>query len=328
VAVCRYSNERDFLSAVVNLVHATFVVIVVTAIAFRITGVPYQMLMFGEVPRAQGFLSEPSGVGTFLAGYVAYALTYRKYWWLAPAGAALLLANSVIAFIGVGAAVAFYAINQFFVVPKSRVILRRVLLYAVPASFVILALMSGPISSFATQVRAEMSLTSFSQTAVYQIVFDRLLSAMSTLQTGIDLVRSGANVSEGGLFRYTTVLLLLNDLVHSWRGVIGYGLGAHAQLMEARQMSLLDFGFLPLALSSFGLVIGFAVFATVANIISESDQPLAIFAGPFLFVALINSAGGLHGYSVVVVAALLLWRSKRILRLAGGQRVSMDGRPC
>lgn len=306
VAIVRYASPKDFLKAVINLVHITFVIIIISSIAYRITGVPYQILMYGDVPRAQGFLSEPSGVATLLAGYVAYALYVRKYWRLAPAIIVVVLSGSVIAYFGFIAALAFGGISLLVASPPSRVMLRRIILYSVPVLFVFLATFSGPISTFATEIRASISLTSFGDTVVYRVVFDRLLEAMSVLQTGIDLARAGANITEGGLFRYTSMLLLVGDLAQSWRGLAGYGLGAHAQLMQAQQMSLLDFGLLPLAFSSFGLPLGFLLFAFVANLMSRSEHPLAIFATPCLFVGLFNSAGGIHGYSIAIVTALFL----------------------
>ncbi|MEJ6788908.1 hypothetical protein BrevBR_05095 [Brevundimonas sp. BR2-1] len=306
VAIVRYSTPEDFLKAVINLIHVTFIVIVVSSVAYRITGIPYQIIMFGDVPRAQGFLTEPSGAATLLAGYVAHAIFVRKYWRIVPAIIAVALINSVIAYTGFIAAFAFGGISLLVASPANRVLLRRIILYSIPVSFVFLALASGPISSFATELRASISMTSFGDTMLYRGVIDRLLQAMSVLQTGIDLVRAGGNVTEGGLFRYTSILLLMDDLAHSWRGLTGYGLGAHAQLMAAKEMSLLDFGLLPLAFSSFGLPLGFLLFAFMANFMSRSEHPIAIFGTPCLFIGLFNSAGGIHGYSLAIVAALFL----------------------
>lgn len=314
VAIVRYSSPDDFLKAVINLIHVTIAVMIVTSIAYRITGVPYQIILFGDVPRAQGFLSEPSGTATLLAGYVAHALFVRKYWRLAPALIAVVLSNSVIAFLGFGAALAFGGIALLVSSPARRVLLRRLLLYSVPVLFAFLAIFSGPISSFATEVRANIIGTSFGDSTLYRAVFDRLLEAMSVLQTGIDLTRAGANVEQGGIFRYTSMLLLINELAQSWRGITGYGLGAHAQLMQAQQMSLLDFGLFPLALSSFGLVLGFLLFGFVANLMSRSDSAIAIFATPCLFIGLINSAGGYHGYSIAIVTTLFLLKFNGVRR--------------
>ena len=316
IAIVRYSSPDDFLKAVINLIHVTIAVMIVTSIAYRITGMPYQIILYDDVPRAQGFLTEPSGTATLLAGYAAYALYVRKYWQLIPALIAVVLSNSVIAFIGFGAALAFGGISLLIKVPSNRVLLRRIILYSVPVLFAFLAVFSGPISSFATEMRANIIGTQFGDSTLYRAVFDRLLEAMSVLQTSIDVTRAGANVDAGGIFRYTSMLLLINDLAQSWRGLTGYGLGAHAQLMQAQEMSLLDFGLFPLALSSFGLIFGFLLFGYVANLMSRSDHPIALFGTPCLFVGLINSAGGYHGYSIAIVAALF------ILKFTGGARRS------
>lgn len=316
VAVVRYSSPEDFLKVVINMIHLTFIVIVISSVAYRITGVPYQIIMFGDVPRAQGFLTEPSGAATLLAGYVAYAIFVRKYWRILPALVAVALINSVIAYTGFLAALAFGAISLLVSSASNRVLLRRIILYSVPVSFVVLAMAAGPISSFATEMRADLGPSPFGDTVLYRAVIDRLLQAMSVLQTGIDLVKAGANITEGGLFRYTSILLLLDDLAHSWRGLTGYGLGAHAQLMAVRELSLLDFGLLPLAFSSFGLPVGFLLFAIVANLMSRSDHPIAIFGTPCLFIGLFNSAGGLHGYSLAIVAALFLMKHASVRKAA------------
>jgi hypothetical protein len=311
VAIVKYATPEEFLEAAINLIHFTFAVIIISLIVYRVTGTPYQIIMYGDVPRAQGFLSEPSGTATLFAGYVAHALFVRKYWRLVPAIIAVALSNSVIAYLGFGAALAFGGISLLVSSHSNRVVLRRVVLYSVPLSFAVLAIASGPISTFATEVRASMAMTSFGDTTLYRVVIDRLLEAMSVLQTGIDLTRAGANVTEGGIFRYTSMLLLINDLAQSWRGLTGYGLGAHAQLMEAQGMSLLDFGLLPLAFSSFGLPLGFLLFGFVANLMSRSEHPVAIFGTPCFFVGLFNSAGGIHGYSLAIVSALFLLKLAR-----------------
>lgn len=311
VSIVRYATPTEFLNAAINLIHFTFAVIIISLIVYRITGTPYQIIMYGDVPRAQGFLSEPSGTATLLAGYVAHSLFVRKYWRLVPAAVAVALSNSVIAYLGFSAALAFGGISILVASSSNRVLLRRIILYSVPVSFAFLAIASGPISTFATEMRASVSITSFGDTTLYRVVIDRLLEAMSVLQTGIDLTRAGANVTQGGIFRYTSMLLLINDLTHSWRGMIGYGLGAHAQLMEAQGMSLLDFGLLPLAFSSFGLPLGLLLFGYLANLLSRSEHPVAIFGTPCFFVGLFNSAGGIHGYSLAIVSALFLVKLAR-----------------
>lgn len=317
VAIVRFTSPKDFLNAAINFIQFTFAVIIITSIVYRITGVPYQIIMYGDVPRAQGFLSEPSGTATLLASYVAHSLYVRKYWRLLPATIAVVLSNSVIAYLGFGVALAFGGISLFVASHPRRVMLRRIILYSVPASFAFLAIASGPISSFAIEMRTSISMTPFGDTTLYRVVIDRLLEAMAVLQTGIDLARTGANVSQGGIFRYTSMLLLIDDLAHSWRGMIGYGLGAHAQLMEAHGMSLLDFGLLPLAFSSFGLPLGFLLFGFVVNLMSRSEHPIAIFGTPCFFVSLFNSAGGIHGYSLAIVSALFL------LKMASGRQTSI-----
>jgi hypothetical protein len=80
--------------------------------------------------------------------------------------------------------------------------------------------------------------------------------------------------------------------------------------MEASDQSLLDFGILPFAVSSFGLVGGLGVFAWLIWTVSRTRERLAVYAAPFVAIISFNSAGGIHMYSVALLAAFLLSRTR------------------
>lgn len=81
--------------------------------------------------------------------------------------------------------------------------------------------------------------------------------------------------------------------------------------MLANNESLLDFGLFPLLISSFGIAGTVVVFGWLVMVLGKARGALASYAVPFTVIACINSAGGIHMYSVVLAAALFLERLDR-----------------
>ncbi len=304
--IVRLTEPELLLTRLIQLTHFTFAIIAITYVSYLVTEVPLQLITRNGVPRAQGFLSEPSAVGCLLAGYSALALYERKWQRLIVAAVISLLVNSVIAYAGfvigvITGVIQLVVISTWF---RRAYILSFLLL--VPVTLVVVPMFSHEISTAADRVIQAYEGSQVSDTYLYSEGVRRILEAASLLETGVELVKAGSNDVVGGLFRFVSVLLLLEQMQQSWHLYVGYGLGAHAQLMEATGQSLLDFGIFAFLISSFGLFGGLGLFGWLIWTVSRTAKPLAVYAVPFLAVTSINPAGGIQMYSVVFVAALLL----------------------
>ena len=188
--------------------------------------------------------------------------------------------------------------------------------------------MAYSIAEAARNVLQSQLINGLQENLLYRGFGERFLQALSVLDNAIELVNRGDNVVAGGLFRFTSVLLMIEHLKESYHLWVGYGLGAHAQLMLKTHETILDFGLLPLLLSSFGIVAGLVLFGWLTVKLSGADSALAAYTVPFAAVCFVNSAGGLNTYSVVLVAAFLFDCIDRRRQPAKMQRQSPSPRCC
>ena len=326
LVMVRLTEPELLLTRLIQLTHFTFAIIILTYVCYSVTGVSVQLILRDGVPRAQGFLSEPSTVGCLLAGYSALALYERKWRRLLVAALISLLVNSVIAYAGFVIGLVSGAINLVVISSWLRRAYIAALLFLVPVALVVVPMYSHEISAAADSVGLALEGTSFSNTYLYSQLVLRILDAASLLEKGVELAKAGSNDVTGGLFRLVSVLLLLEQLQQSWHLYVGYGLGAHAQLLEATGQSLLDFGIVAFVISAFGLFGGLGLFGWLIWTVSRTAKPLAVYTVPFLAIISINPAGGIHMYSVVLLAAFLLSagqkkRSANPLRLVKPRRI-------
>ena len=323
VLVClvmvRFTEPELLLTRLIQFTHMTFAVIVVTYFFYLVTDIPLQLILRGGVPRAQGLLTEPSAVGCLLAGYTALAVYERRWRRVLLAIGVSVLVNSVITFAGLVIAIVSAAIQLGVRTPRLRRACIFALLLVPPIALFVVPSFSRSISESASEAMAYIETTEWADSPIYTNVGERILSAASLLESGIEIIRSGDNNVRGGLFRLTSVLLLFQEMQESWRFYVGWGLGAHAQLMEAADLSLLDFGLLPFAVSSFGMLGGLALFGWLVWRVSRTTDPLAVYAAPFVAIVSFNSAGGMHMYSIALVAAFLLSQKHRAARSSAVQ---------
>lgn len=315
LVMVHFTEPQLLLTRLIQFTHFTFAVIVLTYASYLITDFPVQLILRGGVPRAQGLLTEPSAVGCLLAGYAALAVHERNWRRLLCAIGISILVNSVISVAGLVIGIACGAIQLRVGSQRMRRAAIVGLLLITPLSVIVIPPFSRVISESAGDAMNYIETTSFAESPLYINIGERALAAASLLDTGIEIVKSGDNDVEGGLFRFASVLLLFQEMQSSWRLFVGYGLGAHAQLMEAADRSLLDFGAVAFLVSSFGLIGGMGLFGWLVWTVSGTTERLAIYAAPFVAIISFNPAGGIHMYSVALLAAFLLSRSARLARL-------------
>lgn len=311
LAMVHLTNSEDLLKRIIQLTHVTFIVIVFSQLFYWFTNIPLQLILSAGSPRAQGFLTEPSATACLIAGYTALAATQGNYRRVLYAICITTLVSSVIAFIGLSIGLLTALIQRSATTAPVRKTSLLLVFLTIPLLLIVVPSFSSEISFFASELISGLEGSEFSNTAFYSDIVLRILQALTVLDRGFDLVKTGLNISEGGLFRFTSFLLLIEGMQHTWHLFFGYGLGAHAQTMVASGESVLDFGFMPLVISSFGVVIGFFVFIWLISTLTSSKESIAIYAVAFSFVIIFNSAGGIHMYSIALLSALLISRQKQ-----------------
>ncbi len=311
LAMSALTTPDELLRRLVQFTHATFLIITLTYVAYKFSGFPLQILLSDGEPRAQGLLSEPSGVGSLIAGYVGLATWQGRWWRLLLAAVVVFMAYSVIGFMGflVGFVLGFARRHV-----SSRSIRRTIalaFLCVLPLAFFAIPLLANPISEMARSALQSPLVSDLQENVLYRGFGDRILQALSVLDAALKIVANGDNISAGALFRFTSVLLMLEHLQQSHHLWVGYGLGVHAQLMLKSLDTILDFGLLPFLLSSFGLLGGLVLFAWLAATLTRSESELSAYALPFAVISFVNSAGGIHMYSVLLLSAFLIDQTHR-----------------
>jgi hypothetical protein len=310
VAISNIIDQDLMLKGLLWFTHFTFAIILVTTAIYFVTGIPINIIFHGTTARAQGMMTEPSAVSGILGGYVALALSRKQIGRFLFGLFIALLVNSVIAFMAVIVGIITGWLSRSKMSRRFLGPARFVFFLVFPAMIVIAPIYAHEISQWANDSMNYLDETTFGQTTLYQAFVLRFLQAASVLESGLDNVALGDNIVDGGLFRFTSVMLLVNNMTDGWRWLYGYGLGAHAQLMLADNKTILDFGLLPFFVSSYGFSVGIGLLAVLLKSIGGRVSPLLVFATPFTAVSILNSAGGIHGYSVVVVTALLALSGK------------------
>jgi hypothetical protein len=311
IAVVGMTSPDYFLQAIIKLTHFTFAVIFITVAIYYLTGIPLNMLISDGLPRAQGFMSEPSGLACLLSGYIALAIAERKHRRLILGVLCAIMVNSVLGMLGVAIGLVSGLLFRWRNLNAVRPFVQFSIFMLFPLFIVIVPSIGLQIAEQANDLIRYFDSTIFGETAFYQSIILRLLQSLSAIDLGLERLQTGDNVVEGGLFRFTSALLLVQELTDSLQGFFGYGLAAHAQLMLAQNRTILDFGLLTFLLSSFGLIVGPIIFLFLVYNLCASRTRLAIFAVPFSAVIMMNSAGGIHGYSIAIISALMLYIDRR-----------------
>jgi hypothetical protein len=311
VAIVGAASSDGFLSVILQLTHVTFGIILVTVVIYFAIGLPLNMLIADGFPRAQGMMTEPSAVGCLLGGYVALAIAERRHKRLLLGLVCAVLVNSVIGILGVTIGIVSGTLVRWKSLNSIRPTVQFLIFMMFPLFIIVAPIVGSQIAEYSTELMRYFDGTDFGQTSFYQSIILRMLQAFSVLDLGLDGIANGDNAIEGGLFRFTSALLLVKEMTESASAFIGNGLGAHAQLMLAQNRTILDYGLLTFLLSSFGLVMGPLAFLFLVYNLCVSRSRLAVFAVPFSAIAMMNSAGGIHGYSIAIISALILFIERR-----------------
>jgi hypothetical protein len=306
--------EKRFISGIIKFTEFTIVVILISRVVFEITGIPLQTIITNGTPRAQGFLSEPSTFACILAGYIAMVIRGKNISKILIAILALFAANSAIAYVGVLVSIGAVFIKSDKLNTRIKVVIGFVLWALFWFIIMVLVRFSKEISKMAVDLMVNFEETSFGGSILYTGFLVRWLEAISQIGGGIEMALNGDISIGGGSYRFLAIVKMLIEMSSDWSLWMGDGLGIQAQSRILRGETALEFGFLPLAISSFGIILGVLIHLWVFIKILAQNGDLYRFALPCFIVSSLNSGGGFHMYSISVVAALYAFRSKENLR--------------
>lgn len=295
IAVVFLVKREALLTTYIPLIKFTMTVAIMSSLFYLLTGIPFQMLLDEDAVRVQGFLSEPSVFGVLLSSITFIALRKSDYFLIFIIICVCLLSSSVIAWFGF-----ICGLSGRWVMLASRKV--RGVFYLI----ICLSILSLPVWLF----------------SVADIVTSNMITVTENMESNEmsypieKLVNSGVNLSyvvdnpdyfekSGGLVRLVAgvrlVTMMSEDTV---RYFLGYGLGAHAMLQKAKGDTLLDFNLGTFLISSFGVIFPFLFLPHIILVLAKSEDLFAHCILVALPVFLINSAGGMHIYSLLFVAYL------------------------
>lgn len=295
IAVVFLVKREVLLAAYIPLIKFTMAVAIMSFLFYLLTGIPFQMFLDEDAIRVQGFLSEPSVFGVLLSSITFIALRKAEYFLIFIIICVCLLSNSTIVWFGF-----FCGLLGRRVMLASRKV--RGIFYLTTCIF----LLSLPVWLFSVAdiVTSNMStVTENMELNELSYPIEKLATSGVNLSFAVD--NSDYLEKSGGLLRLVAGVRLLTMMSDDTvRYFMGYGLGAHAMLQKAKGDTLLDFNFGTFLISSFGVIFPVLFLTHIVLVLAKSEDLFAHCILVALPVFLINSAGGMHIYSLLFVAYL------------------------
>jgi hypothetical protein len=277
-------------------------------VLYLITGVAFGVNVAGDIPRAHGFVSEPSTLACILSGLVALAI-YRGNLYLGMlAIVAALLSFSVITYVAVAtlAVIALLARVGRVNIAACIVMLVCGSAIAIPAILTTRPEVAESIAERATAAADRIAGNDEDHSLMAEVFTNRVLGAATQLAY---LSSSVSPDSLGGaLARLAGVFAVAGDLQLSESRFCGFGLSIFGYVSTLRLGDVLDFGFYPYLLSSFGVIGGPLLLVLVAlSIVTflRAEPHIGLIYAGFFIATVFNSAGGIHAYSPLILCALL-----------------------
>ena len=296
-----YYDPNFLLKAFLDVLTFAALVAMLCYMVYFTTDIPLGVNIDRNVGRLQGMFSEPSALSASYPGYILVNFHLRNYKRLMLGVIFVLLSFSIICLATTVVAITIYLIYR-----QRR--LFSAISYSATALIVLITFSAGSgIQGGA--YRLSESLKSFvdlfwADGPIRQNTVDRVIEALAALSA---YVTSGQQleVSESGsLARILGSFFLIENMQRDGTTWIGYGLSNYGSIAEQLYGTVLDFGFFPYLVSSFGAAAGVAaIFLHLRKILAWNGTNDALF---FVFICsffgtIYNSAGGITTYTLPVL---------------------------
>jgi ABC-type amino acid transport system permease subunit len=263
---------------------------------------PFGTHIASGYPRVHGFFSEPSALAGVFPAFGVLSMLRRRWVDVALAFAGILLSASVIAYTTSILICTCYLLSRAGHVRTLAAVMFGYVGLIVSTPLLINADNSFAISESSNEILAWLDGAFNTDGLFFQVFLGRVFGSLSLLSA----IVSNYSIDNlgSGLARLIGPIVTVDELRASGLQNIGFGLNVFGYMSVQAYDDIFDFGLFPFLLSSFGIPLSIlAVFALTRSIKNEVWDPSGvgiIFLGSF-FPMLVNSAGGIHSYSILLI---------------------------
>ena len=306
--------EKDiFVDAFMKITVIFFCIVILSAAIYFTTGVPFGMVVGQGVERAHGLFSEPSVLGAIAPAFILIALSKRDYVKVLIGLAALYFANSTTAYTTFVLVVAVQLLHRF---PKLQIALVFLIVGAFAFIVVQLDLASSYYIADVARSFSDTLDTWIGRSEFRAFTIDRLLNSIIDIPRFLRSGETEYSQDLGSLARLGGPRVMVNHMYNDGLYWFGYGLSVFAVVSLQIYRSVLDFGILPYFISCFGVGMGVLIvlfFTWSISFWKKIDARLFMIFVSALFGTLLNSAGGLSLYILVLLGAFsaVIYKSKQ-----------------
>ena len=274
-----YFDIEIFTQVFLFFCKITAVVSLLSFVLYYVLGLKYQLHLGYGIPRVQGFLSEPSLIGTLLTPGILLYFDRKKYLSAALLAACVILTFSVYSYLILLFTTAFYAILN-----RSN--------YRNPSRLIAIFLGITIILTF---------LIAFPDNPVLQrmVRFGNSLSLFS-----IDDIEA---LRLAGLDRVWGFFKVFEEMSADSTLLLGYGLNTSSLIFPLRFGDIIEYGFFAYMIASYGVVFGVLVVTWLAIQVFNQFRiniKQSLLTLPMFIGILGNSAGGIVVYGFVLTCVL------------------------
>jgi hypothetical protein len=300
-----YFNKYSFMNAFLELTTISAFIILGCYLSYFVTGIPFGIDIGRGVARPQGLFSEPSALAAVFPAYTVLNFYLRRYWIATLGLLTIILVASATVYISFLVLILFYLIINN---PRvTNTLMYSYVSLAVISTLFIQSAFIGWINDQAGVLETSLN-RQFGPSVFREVTIDRVISAANGLNNFINQNSIADLSSSGSGARLAGSIALVRNMNSDGTYWTGYGIGVYGYISNILYQSILDFGLLPFLISSFGVFVGTIAIYWVANSVVRArpgDPYIYIILLGGLIGTLYNSAGGIHAYTIAVLAVFI-----------------------
>jgi hypothetical protein len=307
---CRaFFDKAAFIKAFFDITKISAFIVLICYASYIVTNIPFGVDIGRGVARAQGLFSEPSALAAVFPAFTILCFQTKKYWFSALGFLVVVIVGSVTVYF------TFFVIIIMFLYSQKPTI-SKILIYTYVSIGVISTLFIqsnfiGYINDRAISFDASLN-SQFGPSVFRELTVDRIISAINGLNNFVNQSNFSDLSGSGSSARLAGSIVLIQNMNSDGTYWTGYGVGVYGYVSNILYQSILDFGMLPFMISSFGAAAGvFAVYWLARSVmrIQTLDLNVYIVILGGLVGTLYNSAGGIHAYSISILAIFISSKS-------------------
>ena len=296
-----YFTDEIFVRIFTQFCKIAALVLVISIISFWLLDFPFGVHINNGYPRVQGFLSEPSTLAPIFPTFAILSLLRRKWADFSLAlGCTLLTASVIVYTVFIGISVSYLLYYKNFI----RTFSTFVFIYV----FLIVSVVLIPLKNI-LESTSKVAPPIISWIEEHDGSISHHYHLLKELVSRSDHIAIYDLGNTGVWARLFGSIVTAEELRVNGLQNIGFGLNVYGYMAIDRYGDILDFGLFPYLMSSFGIplavLITFVLAYSVIKKIKNKSSIGIIFLG-FFFSTLLNSAGGIHSYSALMVCLFSL----------------------